>query len=271
MMNLKKTTSSLTIFTIALAHAHASFTADFSSSSDLEGSFWSPNGQASAFQWESMNGGLVRLNAGSRQEIIFDSAASGAISNRAGTGGSNTDNAFTNFNLTVDSRVVNSSNNFGARLLVNDAESSGYTILMLGNGNVRLYDSDGDPSSGSLGTQIGTDQSLTDFSFNAANYYRLSVDVNTGASQVDFAVNVFDLGNSSSGAPVAIGSTLNFTDTTSPILSGGQVGATWNTGSNNQLWTGFSATAVPEPSAFGLILGIVAFGCIVNRRRSRNT
>lgn len=251
---MKKTTLTLTISFLTLLGAQAQiFSTNFASATDLENNFWSPNSQANAFQWEADNGGQVRLNAGARQEIIFDTASTGAATNRAGTAGSNTNNSYADYTFSLTSRIVNSSNNMGARLMINDTETSAYTVLMLGNGNIRLYDNDGNPTLGTLGTQL-SEQSLTGFSFNAANYYQLTVDVSTQLSQVDFAVSVFDLGNSPVGTPVQIGSTLNFSDTVSPALVG-QVGGTWNTAANNQLLTAFSVVPVPEPTSIALLLG----------------
>lgn len=256
-------TLSLGLITCFSAQAQI-FNTNLSSSTDLEANFWSPNSQANAFQWEADNGGQVRLNAGTRQEIVFDTASTGAASNRAGTAGADTNNGYADYTFSMTSRIVNSSNNMGARLMINDAETSAYTILMLGNGAIRLYDNDGNPTLGSLGTQL-SEQSLTGFCFNAANYYQLSVDVSTQIGQVDFAVSVFDLGNSPVGTPVQIGSTLDFSDTVSPAFIG-QVGGTWNTAANNQLFTGFSVVPVPEPTSAALLLGGISLIALRRRR-----
>lgn len=262
---MKKTILALSLGLLTCVSLQAQiFNTNFASNTDLEDNFWSPNSQAGAFQWEVDNGGQVRLNAGVRQEIIFDTASTGAATNRAGTAGANTNNGYFDYTMSLTSRIVNTSNNMGARLMINDAETSAYTVLMLGNGAIRLYDNDGNPTLGTLGTQL-SEQSLTGFSFNSANYYQLSVDVSTQLSQVDFAVSVFDLGNSSVGTPVQIGSTLNFSDTVSPALIG-QVGGTWNTAANNQLLTGFSVVPVPEPTSAALLLGGMTL-LLVRRRR----
>lgn len=216
-------------------------------------------------------GGYLSSQASSATVIVFnenDNGAAGA-NQAAGTFDAprQTFGSTSGFTLTADFQAGGSGNgkSFGFYTKVNDAATVGYSVLFrldTGSiGDIRFFDSNGNPSTGAVGSSLGT-TGISELSLNT--WYTVQLNVVDTASSVIFNASIWQTGVGDINNPLA---TATATDTTSPVLGAGQYGA--RISSDNALMLADNIGVVPEPSTFALLGGMIALGCVLLRRRLR--
>jgi hypothetical protein len=255
-----------------LAHA---VIIDFDVASDYDSNFVERN-NISHVSWNN-SGYLEKTQDGSSTLYLNQGATGGA----SGSGGTTFDvdardtfggtlasgNAFRISadirSNTVDATSASNATSVGFYLKVPNGEGSGYALVFRFNNNadVRLFGPNATPNTAGVGTQIGATQNFGG-NLTANTWYTAVVDVVDVAGGVEFSASLFEQGGDS------IGSTLEFSHSSSPILGAQQVGLRLGTGPSRVINVdNFSIVAIPEPGTLalvGLALGSLAF---LRRRR----
>jgi hypothetical protein len=255
----------------------ATVSIDFDTAADFDTNFVETAVPA-AVSWNE-NGYLTRSNTSGLTGTVamfYNSGATGGSSGSGGTTFSDTRDTFGGsepFTISVDIRLsqVGASNSFGITVGVPTGQAKGYTVIWrLDNGSsasdVRFYDPNDFFNVGNGGVS-GTPSSSGTIStaLSANTWYTAQLTVEEVDGNMKLSASLFNQGGSQ------IGSTVTYTDTTSPLLGGGQVGFRLGAATNSSSFTmdidNFSITPIPEPSA--AFLTLLASGLTMAGRRRR--
>jgi len=232
---------------------------------------------------ERNNGSLVSRNAGGYLSLTWTGAGVpvAAIYNTAATGGSGGSGGTTintpystfggNTVLTLQADYYQSnpqggpagtSFGFYVKVATNSTPTTGYAALFRltdSSADFRVFDSNGNPSTSGVGTQIGVTQTHN-AGFASNTYYTLKLDVVDIGGNVEFTGSIWNQGGS------VIRTFTTVVDTTSPVLGDGQVGFRWgNDGGSDSRIDNFSV--VPEPSTIAILSG--GIGVLFGFRKRR--
>jgi PEP-CTERM motif len=230
-------------------------TLNFTASTDYTDNFIESASNPTLIGWNAA--GYVQRDAGA--------STSSALYNPTSTAG--IDN-FTNVSLSADIAFSTTSTgglSTGFYTNVNSAGTSGYAAVFRMESSTsfsfRLFDSNGDPSTAGVGTQIGTTQTITG-SFAANTFYNARLLVSTVGADVSFSASFYTTGGT------LIGNFGALTDTSAAVVGGGQVGIRMGSiASHTGRLDNFSITAIPEPSSFAAFAGLGVLGLTASRRR----
>lgn len=211
---------------------------------------------------------------------IYDTGATGALS--AGAGGTTFSGARDTFggtagagNFTIQADIYydislgNTGTSFGFYTKVPTGQTTGYAglfrIMSTTSTDFRLFDSNGNPGTGAVGTQIGSTQTISGLAagtFSLDTFYTIKLAVVDVGSNVEFTGSIYTQG----GSLITTFTTLS--DTTSAVLGAGQVGfrISNSTINNNVRLDNFGISVVPEPCTFGFLLGGASLLALRRRR-----
>ncbi len=223
-------------------------------------------------------GGYLTLNntgAGIATADIYNTAATGGSGGSGGTtinAPYNTFGGTTAFTIQADYLQSNpqggpagTSFGFYIKAASSDTPTAAYAALFRLTDTVadfRVFDSNGNPSTSGVGTQIGS--TLThNAGFAADTYYTLKLEVVDISGNVQFTGSIWNQGGA------VIKTFASITDTTSPVLGAGQVGFRWgNDGGSNTRIDNFAIAVVPEPGTLALLTaGLAGLFGFQQRRR----
>lgn len=208
----------------------------------------------------------LRKTGTGTQSFMYDTSATGGSGGTGGTSGDRTE-LFGDVTVSADMRVGTlNSPSLGLWSRVNAAGNSGYlgliNIISATSVQLRIFDSNSSPSGTSVGTALfnQTFSGLAAGTFDTSSFYTVSFNTTTTlANQVEFTLSISTLGGQS------IASTGVVTDTTSPVLADGQAGL--RAAGTTLYIDNFTIAAIPEPSSFATLLGLVSLGGVLVRRR----
>jgi hypothetical protein len=257
---------------------------DFSNAADFTDNFTVLQTGSPALAWSSDQGGILQrlgpATPGTHQvaSVIYEPVANGPVFDL--NDGPLVLSVKANAEL-----LANGGTSIGFSVSTNNAKDSAYAAIFrlkstsLGipelNPDFRLFDTNGNPSAGSVGTLLGT-STWVDNSLSANTWYTLRLVVQENGGNVDFIGSILDESSN-------VLHTFNtLTDTTSPVLSG-LVGL--RLGSDTIPDNGVTqvlriddfaigdpvvveepAVAVPEPAGLAL-LGVAGLSLFARRRR----
>lgn len=242
-------------------------TITFSSNPDYDTNFYEPT----AYSTLARNSFNNSLSSTGNSVAIYNTHATGGSGGNGGTAAGTPLDKFANFTMQADiasSSILNTASSVGFYTKVNDSLTSGYTVIFnlesATKASMRLFDSDGNPASVGVGTQIGSTQYFTTGgTFSIKQFFTFKLDVTDVGGNVSFSGSMFNVGGSQ------IGSTLTMTDTTSAVTGLGQVGLRMY----GYDWVdNFSVVAaIPEPGSVALLAagGALFLAGICRRRRIR--
>lgn len=223
-------------------------------------------------------GGYLTLNntgAGIATADIYNTAASGGSGGSGGTTINSPYNTFggtTAFTIQADYLQSNpqggpagTSFGFYIKAAASATPTTAYAALFRltdSAADFRVFDSNGNPGTSGVGTQIGSTLTYNS-GFAADTYYTLKLEVVDVSGNVQFTGSIWTQGGTE------IKTFASITDTTSPFLGAGQVGFRWgNDGGSNTRIDNFSISVVPEPGTLAILGGGLA--ALVGFRQRRH-
>ncbi|CAM3031908.1 PEP-CTERM sorting domain-containing protein [Rariglobus hedericola] len=253
---------------VLLAHTVSAVTLTFNTAADYDNNFYevANGGDLTA---SVANGYLYKSN-GTATSAIYNTHSTGALTAGAGgtTGGTPID-TFGDFTIEAtfsSSQLAAASTGIGFFTKINGGV--GYAALFrltsATTADFRLYE----PASPlSLGTQIGSDQTITrtSGSFATNSFYIARLTVTDVGTNVRFEASIWTT------TGTQLGNTITLTDTTSAIIGLGEVGIrAGSSASHNLQIDSFSISAIPEPSSYALLAsGGALFVALLRRNRTQ--
>lgn len=226
------------------------------------------------FRDTANNSTINQVDDGGNGILRFTAPSSGTLSAATfyDTTPSNTStlNTFGDVTIRADVRFgITTGNGVGIYARTDSSGQAAYMFLLTGDdttNTLRLFKTSSSSTAygGNAGTQIGSSVGFSGVSANTFYTMEFTLANTAGPAGVALTGKLFQ-----QGTMTQIGNTISFTDTTSPLLSNGQVGLRFRDGS------GAAAsqtdvdnfTVVPEPTTFAMLLG--GMGVLLMKRRRR--
>ncbi len=236
----------------------------FSTAADYDNNFYEVQ-NPTELNWASSGGGrLVRGGTSSASIAIYNTTSTGGVSGSGGTSASAlNNNIFNDLTIKMDftpASLAAAGDSIGFYTRLNSTATAGYFVafraISTSQVDFRVFDSDANASIGSVGTLLSTQTISGAFTAGTAYTFQLNL---TGAV---FTGSVF-----AAGGGAQIGSSVSYTDTLAPLLTGGQVGI--RTGTQSTTLSNYydNFNVIPEPTSAAL-LGFGSLALIGRRKRN---
>lgn len=258
---------SLLAFFNGTLHANAAITYNFDTDAQYDDNFVElpAAGTASIYRTTISAGPVLIKKDSGAQSVIYDTSATGGSGGTGGTSGSGAD-LYINSEVSMGFRssFTTANNSLGLYSRVSSDYTAGYLGLVNYTSTglrLRIFDSNSNPLASSVGTTL-EDNSVT-VSLSGSTFYTISFNtMNTVDDNVSLFLSVLDTDSS-------VIASISVTDTTSPVLSEGQIG--FRAANSTTYMDDFTVvpTVVPEPSIYAFLLSAVIFLCALNRKNRK--